>query len=189
MLLSMLMAQAWSIMITLNNYLRESSGEFPANKDKMVDLPTPCPPITPMTRKSVWSTNICNIYSLNNFWKNWWLDFVCTYTCTWFFQLFQSICSKDQHFSQATYTYIWMNNVKKTSCIQFNITFYKMYTTIALTTLYLTSIPVSIQFWLSSTSLTGCIISGGKASLLWLEPVKLLCFRSVILLVKQVYYN
>lgn len=113
MLLSMLMAQAWSIMITLNNYLRESSGEFPANKDKMVDLPTPCPPITPMTRKSVWSTNICNIYSLNNFWKNWWLDFVCTYTCTWFFQLFQSICSKDQHFSQATYTYIWMNNVKK----------------------------------------------------------------------------
>jgi hypothetical protein len=34
-------------------YLLESSGEFPASKDKIVDLPTPCPPITPTTRKSV----------------------------------------------------------------------------------------------------------------------------------------
>ena len=32
---------------------------FPASTDMMVDLPTPCGPITPTTRKSVWSWSIC----------------------------------------------------------------------------------------------------------------------------------
>ena len=46
---------------TADTNLVSAAGSAPASSDMMVDLPAPCKPTTPMTRKSVWSTNSYNM--------------------------------------------------------------------------------------------------------------------------------
>ena len=53
--------------ITKFSYLCAWLAWFPVSNDITVDLPEPCSPMTPITKKSLWSCKVCNEIISSNF--------------------------------------------------------------------------------------------------------------------------